>query len=1202
MNFQKNMVVINAGTDRGQNSQMCVHSQASTYIELCFEQKCMKLRQGANILNEWRVRKESYCSFTNTTIYDFQHYSRHDASHSINILNYIEMVLGRERVEMLSVVDLWALLECAYFHDIGMAITYDQLVELWGSNSEFQDFLCEIAVCEDFDMKKAYESYKEIDDLLKKLPRESAENEFQGESIDSWPAHLQRYLRLLTTEYIRRHHSARSKAKMSEMNEKLGASALISFIPERLYYIVAEASYLHNENFEDIFSHLSHSEIGFDTERLHPQFIAAMLRLGDLLDMDNNRFDERAIEHFGALPYSSGLHYKKHKSLAHFDITNRIIEAKAVSDDKEVCALISGWFKMLDREVENLICEWNKLVPSALNGCLLQKCHLEIYYGDMPYQTELAQNYEIEKERLLRLTSGYNLYRSSLDCLREYIQNALDASKMEIWLKLKKGLIDCPITVEECKEVCPYDLEKRVFEDHSLEIGEWVDMENQKVFIRITDHGIGMESECVKGLSVVGRSWKQRAVYQKQIPSMPDWLRPTGGFGVGLQSAFMLTDEVVIYTKSEKEPDGYEIHLFSPQKKGSVTKQKQKHILNGTSIVFGIKLEDMYAHIGEAQMLDIRDKVKQDDTRMEASVLHENLSLWFSKDSSKDRFTEAAIKELIGKFLEYYIRKNVPNTLVPIHICEDKRNGEWQSKKRTLFTYQSPFASQEGGFGYSEEKKNDEKLKWKQEVKDGITYRYEIADDLTFRIWDQKESCSICIMSWPALLRNMKKWERELLNPMCYRNVRIQNGIVPEMEWFLQDFLSICIDIMGKTTEQVLDVQRSNFTQAFHMEQLMDRYLTFYVKHMVEYVKSSTSRSKIKSSLPMLEFSLMAIQLLNAEEADEICKIWKSKEYTPQDINMKKVNGKNGGTEVAKETQEEQESAENDEVESVTIAGKTIKNEFVEIQQVLKDLSELLHSESTQKEYTFFAIPLAAADETDVFSLWWNDMPEKESQTEQLQSIQESLRKDGTRLYVHPSICRMLQKLSNVSDSHVIRINEDPEKRVYRAVTKIRKRMGEQTQRAMSQKEFFDQVFCSVQTERYIGKNISCPPYDALKVKCIPGEESRIDFHNEYLIAPISNVLFRKVLEAAEADPDERKEGQEADKAETKKYIVSSEFTKKAFLDIIHQSSEFKFLISWVYENQCAKNVERLSKDDIKGLYTKMLEEMYQEKFFRKKE
>ena len=85
-----------------------------------------------------------------TITMDFQHYSRHDVTHSICILETIEQLLGKQRVDLLSAGDLWLLLEAAYSHDIGMATTYEQMIELWDEDTEFQRFqklLCIINIC-----------------------------------------------------------------------------------------------------------------------------------------------------------------------------------------------------------------------------------------------------------------------------------------------------------------------------------------------------------------------------------------------------------------------------------------------------------------------------------------------------------------------------------------------------------------------------------------------------------------------------------------------------------------------------------------------------------------------------------------------------------------------------------------------------------------------------------------------------------------------------------------------------------------------------------------------------------------------------------------------------------------------------------------------------------------------------------------------
>lgn len=76
-------------------------TQANTFIEWCFEQKCFGLSQGNDLKNEWRSRKADYIKHLKSTVFDFQHFSRHDDTHSINILNAIELVLGRNRVKLL---------------------------------------------------------------------------------------------------------------------------------------------------------------------------------------------------------------------------------------------------------------------------------------------------------------------------------------------------------------------------------------------------------------------------------------------------------------------------------------------------------------------------------------------------------------------------------------------------------------------------------------------------------------------------------------------------------------------------------------------------------------------------------------------------------------------------------------------------------------------------------------------------------------------------------------------------------------------------------------------------------------------------------------------------------------------------------------------------------------------------------------------
>ena len=74
------------------------------------------------------------------------------------------------------------------------------------------------------------------------------------------------------------------------------------YLGNRLYdftvELLAEISLLHWEDFNDVMSRLYQEANGYKGDYIHPRFIACLIRLGDLLDFDNNRFNEFSIAFF----------------------------------------------------------------------------------------------------------------------------------------------------------------------------------------------------------------------------------------------------------------------------------------------------------------------------------------------------------------------------------------------------------------------------------------------------------------------------------------------------------------------------------------------------------------------------------------------------------------------------------------------------------------------------------------------------------------------------------------------------------------------------------------------------------------------------------------------------------------------------------------------------------------------------------------
>ena len=48
---------------------------------------------------------------------------------------------------------------------------------------------------------------------------------------------------------------------------------------------------------------------------------------------------------------------------------------------------------------------------------------------------------------------------------------------------------------------------------------------------------------------------KLHIIINEKILDMPSWLKPSGIFGIGLQSAFQLTDRIEFYTRRPNEPE-----------------------------------------------------------------------------------------------------------------------------------------------------------------------------------------------------------------------------------------------------------------------------------------------------------------------------------------------------------------------------------------------------------------------------------------------------------------------------------------------------------------------------------------------------------------------------------------------------------------------------------------------------------------------
>ena len=766
-------------------------------IESIFYEKCIRRSTLIPILMEWANSKKIYCGHTNLIIGMYGNYSRHDCTHSVAILEGILAVIGKNRIENMDIMDLWLLLHCAYAHDLGMPYSYNEAIELWRAarkNSEFSAFLNECRISDDEDTRTAVKFIDVITNII--LPELSnKENNIRlvQEFTPEWPVIVHRYYTYLTSEYCRKHHAHRTKEILEKnLIEKKCISPYN--IEDRLYRFVGLCSEMHGKSFVDLLS-ISHKEwtpLGY----CHPAFVAAILRLGDLLDIDNNRFDSIALSYYGDLNKTSEIHKKKHESIVHIDYEVNKIEITAKSDDEDVCRCASDWFQYLDSEVKNIIFHWAEIAPKSLGGCQFSVPKTTIYLNGQEFRKIANHEFQVNKEMLINLVIGRNLYNSKLDFIREYLQNSLDAVKMKLWLELKDEQNGHYIKQDHFEQwksgdaysVTPFFFNEYVYDNYRIDVTcKWdvVDNDHPFVIITINDRGIGIDEECVDAISHIGSGWNRRKKYREDLEKMPAWLKPTGGFGIGMQSGFMIAETIKITTKCEGEISGREITLHSSAATGRIEEKRIMKKHKGTSVSVKIPYE---------WFLD-----------------EKNFSFYNLKISNevKDYFVPASIMVGVYTIIKDYIETIAGNSLFPIYVSREGFSADIIGNKIL------------------------KDLEFKEVQVDGLSYEiYFSKTKEVVYIWEKSRAVLCTIETNHSFEESQLVW--------AYKGMKVWPEMNDTESVIARVFGNVSVDIMGIDVEDCLAVDRSKFALEFD-------HLSLLLQLLKAYTNSFNSISELLS-------------------------------------------------------------------------------------------------------------------------------------------------------------------------------------------------------------------------------------------------------------------------------------------------------------------------------------------------------------------
>ena len=525
-----------------------------------------------NLLSVWNINKKKCQDVLSTVVMNYPHYTKHDISHSEAIITNIEMLLGEESIKVLSPTDTWLLLHAAYLHDIGMVIECKKIEENWDSK-EFQNYLHDLENSSDDSLAK---NAKFINSLGEKLGKK--------ETVISWPVRVRHAVTLIIADYYRKQHAEDSNSYIKDMGNAfhidLGFNGLI---PQRLIMLLADIVCLHTESTSKVLN-LDYQTNGFNADYAHPRFLVQMLRMGDLLDVDNNRFNATNEVVFGEIPESSMNHWEKHMSARHMLITPDVIEYRADCSKLEVYRETRVFLSWLKEEVEFWTLNWKNIMPVNINGSAprLGKCEL-LLEGIPDIQGLSDLRFSISSEKAFEVIEGANIYDDKFIFLREVIQNALDACKIQLWRDILENRYKAWITQDDVNEIQPFDIDHKVFENYAVKV-ILCNYDDTHFEIVIKDNGIGLSAEQFKKICNVGTSYLGDKKRKHEVDAMPLWLRPTAGFGIGLQSIFLIAEEFEIYSKVSGN-EGIYARVSSGRKNGYVQISKSDNLkCQGTEI------------------------------------------------------------------------------------------------------------------------------------------------------------------------------------------------------------------------------------------------------------------------------------------------------------------------------------------------------------------------------------------------------------------------------------------------------------------------------------------------------------------------------------------------------------------------------------------------------------------------------------------
>ncbi len=443
-------------------------------------------------------------------------YTLHDAQHLLRTTELMGLILG-DQVDQLNSIELSLLILSAFFHDQGMVLSAEEFASL-AEDADFQLFKNNWLL--------EHPNYGETAAQLGKA-------ELAADRKAQLAMHLAELEMALLTDYIRVTHGHRTA---NFICSSYGHDKRIEIQKTNLAPFLAKLCESHTLSGDALnqsrgFRYDEH----LGTYVVNMPFLAVVLRLADILDFDRDRTPEVLLKSIHFTSPVSLNEWEKHRSVEGWRISHDLIRFAVKCKQPAYEAATRKYMDWIDGELS-----------TAIQVCRMQPRDIRVYELNLPTHVDRTRiepldesyrshdlEFSLSRDEVVRLLMTDKLYGSEHLCIRELLQNSLDALRYRSALFAEAG---------------------SSWSEGKVEFRHFVNEEGHEV-LECKDNGSGMDEEIIRNHFIkVGRSFYRSPVFEREMSRLKasgNSFDPCSQFGIGFMSCFMLGDRITIKTRRD---------------------------------------------------------------------------------------------------------------------------------------------------------------------------------------------------------------------------------------------------------------------------------------------------------------------------------------------------------------------------------------------------------------------------------------------------------------------------------------------------------------------------------------------------------------------------------------------------------------------------------------------------------------------------